>query len=274
MKAKNKQPKGLPNYENPPVIEVVCGITFKKIENFKVPHLGLFWQKVRDSYPTCQHAQPLGFSPEQFDMSDGFPFPLPRVWFINEQKNGLIQLQNNKFLYNWRKIHQDESYPRYQTVINAFKKTLDIFKKYLEDEKLGALEPIECELTYLNHILKGEGWESVTDIYRILPDFNWFSKEKEFLPEPLNLGWHTSFALPEDRGRLTVKLDQAERKIDKCPVYILNITARGLGADKSMDAIWSWFEIAHEWIVRGFTDLTDTKVQKTIWERTDNIKEG
>ena len=271
MKTPKEQKKSLPNYSNPPVIEVVCGIRFKKIEKFKVPHLGLFWQQIREAFPVCQHAPPLGFSPEQIDLSNGFPFPLPRIWFINEQKNGLIQLQNDRFHYNWRKIQQDESYPRYQTVINAFTNNLAIFQKYLQDENLGKFEPIECELTYLNHIFKGEGWESVTDLNQIVPDYNWFSKEKEFLPEPINIGWRTTFVLPEDRGRLVVKFDQGNRKVDNYPVFILNFTAQGLGADKSMDSIWSWFELAHEWIVRGFTDLTHPEIQKTIWDRTDKI---
>ena len=33
----------LPDYKKPPVIEVVCGISFETIEKFRGPHLGLFW---------------------------------------------------------------------------------------------------------------------------------------------------------------------------------------------------------------------------------------
>ena len=43
-------------------------------------------------------------------------------------------------------------------------------------------------------------------------------------------------------------------------MLILQITATGLGADKSNDALWKWFEIAHEWIVCGFTDLTGATI--------------
>ena len=31
--------------------------------------------------------------------------------------------------------------------------------------------------------------------------------------------------------------------------------------------------LAHKWIVCGFTDLTNTKIQTEIWQREDNIKE-
>jgi hypothetical protein len=52
---------------------------------------------------------------------------------------------------------------------------------------------------------------------------------------------------------------------------LIQLTATGLGADKSMDAVWEWFEVAHEWIVCGFTDLTGATIQKDIWKRIDVI---
>lgn len=196
-----------------------------------------------------------------------FKLPLPRLWFINEEKNGLIQLQENMFFYNWRKIQPEESYPRYNTVIKTFTLNLKMFTEFIEDEKLGILEPVDCELTYINDIVKGEGWETIADIHKVIPELNWRSNDQRFLPEPLNLGWKTLYALPEDKGRFIVKLDQATRKIDNQPMFRLEISARGLGVDKSLDAVWDWFEIAHEWIVKGFTDITSEEIQKSIWRR-------
>ena len=31
--------------------------------------------------------------------------------------------------------------------------------------------------------------------------------------------------------------------------------------------MWNWFDLAHEWIVRGFADLTTEKIQQNIWRR-------
>ncbi|MDP2645948.1 MAG: TIGR04255 family protein [Desulfobacterales bacterium] len=272
MKKQTKRKNSLPAYKKPPVIEVVCGIAFKKIAQFKAPHLGLFWQKLRADYPTCQHAPPLGFPPDPSEATDGFELPLPRIWFISEKKNGLIQLQNNRFFYNWRKLQADEPYPHYQVVIKNFKASLNMFQKFLNQEKLGSLYPTECELTYINDISKGEGWETISDIPDILPDISWRSKKSRFLPEPLHIGWQALFALPEDKGRLHVKLDQVAHKIDKRPILRIEISAKGLGADRSQKAIWDWFEIAHKWIVCGFTDLTSSKIQNAIWERSDGTK--
>lgn len=272
MSKRKSRANDFPSYGTPPVIEVVCGIRFTKIESLKVPHFGLFWQKVRDEYPICEHAIPL-LSPEGPRTILEADNLLPRVWLINEKKNGLIQLQSDRFLYNWRRMHEDEVYPRYRTVIEAFKINLKIFEEFIEKENLGSVNPIECELTYINHIPKGEGWESVAGIHELLPDLDWRSGNGRFLPEPDVLGWQALFSLPEDAGRLHVKLEQKIRKIDNFPLLSLEISARGLGVDKSLNDIWKWFELAHEWIVFGFTDLTGQEIQKEIWGRKDDIPE-
>jgi uncharacterized protein (TIGR04255 family) len=258
--------QNMPDYKNPPVIEVVCGISFEKIEKFRGQHLGLFWQKVRNEFPLCEHALRLEFNPQPIDLANY----LPRMFFINEKQNMLIQLQDDKFFLNWRRVQQEEAYPRYNRIIKAFKTNLHIFQKFLEEEKLGSVNPIKCELAYINHIPKTEGWESLDDIHEVFRDFAWSSNER-FLPPPDGLGGQATFSLPKQKGHLNVTLQHGARKIDKNPILILQLTATGLGADKSMDAVWEWFEVAHEWIVRGFTDLTGAKIQKDIWQRIDVI---
>jgi len=87
------------------------------------------------------------------------------------------------------------------------------------------------------------------------------------LPNPTNVAWQVRFELPENKGSLNVKLSQATRKIDGVPSLILELTAKGLGEEKTAGAIRDWFELAHEWIVRGFTELTEKEIQENIWKR-------
>ena len=222
---------------------------------------------MRDEFPLCEHAPRLEFDPQSVDLLANY---FPRMWFIKKEENMLIQLQDDKFFLNWRRIQEEEAYPRYNAIINAFKTNFGIFQKFLEEEKLGLVNPVKCELTYINHIPKTEGWESLGDISEVFRDFTWSSNER-FLPPPVGLGGQASFSLPKDKGRLNVTLQQGARKIDKHPILVLQLTATGLGADKSMDAVWEWFEVAHEWIVCGFTDLTGATIQKDIWQRIDVI---
>jgi len=39
--------KPMPSYENPPVIEVVCGVQFKPIKNFLSVHFGAYWETIK-----------------------------------------------------------------------------------------------------------------------------------------------------------------------------------------------------------------------------------
>ena len=65
------------------------------------------------------------------------------------------------FYFNWRRMQEDEAYPRYETIIEDFKKTLSVFEKFLEEEGLGSVNPERCELTYINHISKGSCREAM-----------------------------------------------------------------------------------------------------------------
>jgi uncharacterized protein (TIGR04255 family) len=256
--------RGFPSFKKPPVIEVVCGIGFEKLTDFRANHVGLFWQKVQDEFPECEHAVRLGAA-SPIDLANY----LPRVWFINQKQNKLIQIQDNMFFFNWRRMKETEPYPRYKTIIKSFKANFKVFQEFLKEESLGSVTPESCELTYINHIPRNEGWESLSGIDGVFRDFAWVSPKGRFLPEPRNLSGQISFPLPEDKGSLTFKLEHGKRRSDDCPLLILHNSARGLGESKAVEDVWDWFEIAHEWIVRGFADITSPKIQKSVWQRMD-----
>jgi uncharacterized protein (TIGR04255 family) len=262
MSSTSKTSESLPSYKRPPVDEVVCGFRFERLRHLKVPHIGLLWEKFRNEYPTVQHAVPIATDTSLL-VDEATGLPVPRVWFISKADNELIQFQVDRFYYNWR--HRGDDYPRYPSIIKKFEKAKSHLDAFAIELKLGTIEPIECELTYINHIPVGQGWESIIDIPKVIPDFTWQKEKHHFLPNPANVAWQVRFELPEGKGWLNVKLNQATRK--GVPSLILELTARGFGAEKTAEAIRNWFDLAHEWIVRGFTDLTKKEIQETIWKR-------
>jgi len=264
MSAISQQQKPLPSYENPPLIEVVCGLVFKRLQGMKIPHFGMIWDKFKSSYPICQHAAPLDVRDESLDPATGAP--LPRVWLIGKGEMDLIQLQTDRILYNWRKIRPDDSYPRYSNVCGNFRQVVEKFADGVADLGIGALEPLECELTYINHIPKGEGWNSVEEAQKLFPDLGWRAGSGRFLPSPTSTAWNAAFSYG-NLGNLTANLNHATRRVDNFPIFALQLTAKGIGHERSIPAIWAWFDIAHEWIVRGFADLTSESVQREIWKR-------
>lgn len=234
-----------------------------------VPHIGLFWGSLREHFPNCQHAAPLSFDPTATDAATGLP--IPRVWLINRDEDRLIQLQKDAFFYNWRRRDETKPYPRYHSIIKPFTKYISQFEAFVRENELGDLTINSFELTYINHIFQGEGWESLGEIGKLFPDCSWKGRSNRFLPIPNSIAWRTSFSLPEDKGTLTAKVDRAIRTTDQHPLLALELRATGSGAVNSLDKMEDWFNTAHEWIVRGFADLTGATIQQKIWKRDDSF---
>jgi uncharacterized protein (TIGR04255 family) len=263
----------LPNYEIPPVIEVVCGVLFKSIDALLAPHLGLLWERYKSEYPICREVAPLAPVIERFEKAPAMDLqfaempPLPRIWFVHANNNGIIQIQRDRFLHNWKKVRPEDEYPRYPKVIEMFKDRLSQFESFLKENDLGIIEPRQYEMSYINHIPQGDGWTTLNEIRNVFPDFSLRVSEHRFLPEPEGINWRTNFVLPDQAGRLHVNIQHGKHRETRKPVLVLDLTVRGMGKDKSPEGMWTWFDLARKWIVRGFTDLTGEEVQKQIWRR-------
>src|SRR4030042_2667739 len=96
----------LPDYDNPPVNEVVFGIQFNKLKNLKAPHTGILWEKLgRDTYPECEERPPIAYTIESFVDAlpqppsitiEGLVSPFPRLLFITSSKDHLVQIQQER----------------------------------------------------------------------------------------------------------------------------------------------------------------------------------
>jgi uncharacterized protein (TIGR04255 family) len=264
----------LVDFENPPVVEVVCSVIFKPLTAFLTPHIGLLWEKYKSDYPDCREFAPLD---QGIDMFADFPPqikieianvpPLPRVWFMQRQGSGIVQVQRDRFLYNWKKVSEHDEYPRYHQVKLAFAGRFSDFRNFVTQNELGTVDPLQFEMTYINHLFQGEGWQSLEDIGKVFPDFMFRTPGERFLPVPFGVNWHTSFLLPERNGRLHVMIRYAKLRETGRPLLILELTVRGITGEGSLDSMNSWFDTAREWIVRGFADLTGKEIQRDVWKR-------
>ena len=187
---------------------------------------------------------------------------------LTPNENGIVQVQRDRFLHNWKKVAPDDQYPRYTQVIEMFRERLKAFEEFLAESQLGPIEPLQYEMTYVNHIPQRDGWTSLADVGNVFPDFTRRTDSGRFLPEPEQLNWRTSFLLPVQQGRLHAVVRRVQRTSDNKPMLLFELTARGMPDDTIREAMWSWFDLAHEWIVRGFTDLTSHEVRKNVWRQT------
>jgi len=260
----------LPAYENPPISEMVCGIQFDRLEQFLNAHLGILWEKYKPQYSECQEAAPLLPIIEKFDGPAPVERPYvdatsARTWFISSEGNNVIQVQRDRFLHNWRKISSDDEYPRYSHMIDEFQSLFEKFTSFVEEQNIGVINPQQYELTYINFIPLGQGWNTIEDIEKVFPNFTWQQSENSFLPSPESVNWNTNFVMPERSGRLHTRIQTAFRRSDNTTLLRFELTVRGIGEFRTLDKMQSWFNIAHLYIVKSFSELTSSEVQRQYW---------
>lgn len=253
----------LPSFKKPPINEVVFGCQFEQLREIKVTHFGDLWSRLKQDFPKVEHALPIanaeGFVPE--DRQTGLPFV--RTWFINNTDSRLIQFQPDRFYYNWRKKDGELEYPRYAEIFSCFERYLKAFGSFVAENNLGMFSPKVWELTYTNHIFLDESPLSLSELFK---DLHWASDRDRFLPDPINPVWAATFNMPDDVGKLVVKFGHGKTQGEEAKVQVLELAARGPVKGDSEIAMEEWFNLAREWIVRGFTDLT-SKEAHTLWER-------
>ncbi len=271
------QSKPLPQFEKPPLGEVAFGIQFQALKGLRAAHGGIYWQRIRERYPNTEEQFPLAHAVEKSGLSAVKPFEIeqisigplplvPRFWFVSETRLELVQIQNDRFHRNWRQIEGKEQYPRFVSLFKKFKHEWAEFLAMLEAERIGPPVADQCELIYINHIPQGEGWAEPGDVHKVIKACA--APRYDFLPSVELTSWKMSYPLPSERGRLHAEMKPGIRNKDRRPLIVLDMTARGAPKSSHHEDILAWFELAHEWIVRGFADLTTPEMHK-LWGRND-----
>jgi uncharacterized protein (TIGR04255 family) len=266
-----------PRFSKPPVVEVALSVMLEPLTRFRAAHVGLLWNQVRARFPKTVDQPPLD-SPQEVEdevrrplaptlQFEAFRTPPLRTWFLNEAETELLQLQHDRLARNWRRANTTEPYPSYENIREPFRQDLDLVQTFFQTNEIGDLIPRQCEVTYVNHIIAGEGWQTHADVARVMT--NWHEPAGAFLPgvEDATLSWR--YVIREGKrfvGRLHVSLQPAYRSTDKQePIFVLTLTARGSPIGKGIDGAFGFLDVGHEWIVRGFKDLTTTEMHK-VWQ--------
>jgi len=264
----------LPEFEDPPVIETVLSVEFAPLEAWKIPQFGLFWNDLRTDYPRFEIQPPLATPEEartkedrilQAVLVEFMPHPLVRCWYIHADGARLLQVQSDRFIHNWRKGDDSAAYPRYDTIRPMFEREWARFVAFLTREKLGAPEPMRCEVTYVNHLVKGREWNSLADLAKVFAP--WSGRTTNgWLPAPNGFAINVCFPIPEEKGSLTIQTQMAVRKSDKKDIVQMTLTARGRPASPAIADVLNWLDLGREWVVRGFADFTSPDMHK-LWRR-------
>lgn len=256
-------------FENPPVVESILGVQFPALA-FTSGHLGWFWKSyLGESWPKATDAPPLTEGFERFDdqawgvpgIQIGVaPFRAARLQLRNVPEDRVVQVQNNRFIYNWRK--RDGAYASYLERRKEFIALYGRFTDFVRDAGLGAIAPNQWEVTYIDHIPKGELWQTPSDWYRILPGLLPVSRKISDL-EFDNAG-DLHFVITPQRGRLHIAIQHGRTDAD-VEVLVVNWTARG-PISTQLGGLVEGLDLGHEVILRAFLEMSSPEARKA-WER-------
>ena len=267
---------GMPKFTMPPVVETLLAVQFDPLIKMRITDYGLFWSRIRDSFPVVQEhppvpsviesspAQPMVINPLQWRIGGGFP--LPRVWFKGAQSAVVakgergIQLQVDRFMQNWmRSDSKQRRYPSYEANRKEFLKYFEIFTDFAKENELGILRPNQCEVTYVNRIpIEGDLNKTFRGCFPSLAA----KHSTEFLPGSDSTGYMASFPIAGNNGRMHIMIN-GPVKLDTGDVVIdFRLTARGAPRGAASEQIVNWLDLGREWVVRGFHCLTSEEMHR------------
>lgn len=253
----------LPDYKQPPVVEVLIAVFFARLESFTVIDYGMFLEKIRDRYPKIEERTPLltGSASELLTLP-----PYPRLIFKDESESFLMQLQPDVFISNWRKQKSIDQYPHFGEAQGRFWTGWKLLQEMAEERSLGKIQPSRFEVTYLNQLVPDQGVSAIRAMSELVPlvDLSFLNAGK-ILPAPKTANLVLQFPMDAKDATLTATLQQGNRTEDNREVLQLELTAR-MFASGSEGELENFLDEAHRWIVQGFTDLTSATAHKK-WER-------
>lgn len=266
----------LPKFDAPPVVETVLSVQFAPIANFTGAHAGWFWKSHLVNHPgdwrQVLEVQKLDEPIERFGAEEvwkgpGITFetmmPVSRFQFIRADEARMIQLQNTRFILNWKKAV--DKYPSFGALLPEFVAAFECFRRFLRDAELGELALNQWEMTYVNLFDKGELWQTPRDISEIFSQIHIPEMYKSLAhPETILANWR--YVLGDNQGRLHVSLANVRIPPENKESLRLQFVARGGIAPGEVSAD-KYFNFGHEAVVRSFAAITSEKAQK-VWKRT------
>ncbi|MCH8270486.1 MAG: TIGR04255 family protein, partial [Planctomycetes bacterium] len=144
--AVNANPETLPEFDDPPVVEVALSVQFESLE-ITPAHLGLIALAMRENgYNRIELKPPLSQvfeyfgppPPPESKVTFEIGPPPPRHWFVNDDSSELVQLQQDRLIQNWRKVPGSKPYPRFETIRPKFEKQARDLIVFIDREQLGS----------------------------------------------------------------------------------------------------------------------------------------
>lgn len=262
------------DFARPPVDEVVLSVLFKPLDRLLMPHFGEIWHEFkRNGFVHIMEQPPVPPAVEKFPNSiegprlhiDNRP-NLARIWFIHEDDNQIIQVQRDRFTFNWRKTELAPRYPGFSTIFEDFERFYSRFGEIIKNLEVGAITSLQYELTYIDQLFHGDGWETLDDIGKIYNLFTDFQQSNSFWLGAESMILRTSFPVEDLRGRLHLTISNRVKMPEQRRTLQTDFTMRGFPENAEYTMI-TWFKAARDRIREKFSSMFTENIQTQIWGR-------
>ena len=263
------------DFARSPVDEVVLSVHFKPLNGLLAPHLGEIWEEFKkDGFERIAEQPLVPPIVEQFPdpigeakLHIGNAPNLARIWFIHKDDSRLIQVQRDRFTFNWRKTEASPTYPGFSDIFTDFEGFYNRFRQVLERQKIGEITPLQYELTYIDQLFCGDGWETLDDIGKI---YNLFADTQlldSFWSDAESIILRTSFSAPNLPGRLHLTISSRVKMPEQQQTLQTDFTIRGFPENAEYDAMIVWFNAARDRMREKFTTMFTEDIQTQVWGR-------
>lgn len=264
------RPDHLPDFESPPLDEVVIGVQFAPPKGYSPVLIKDIRDLFKEKFPDLQEVPPLEPSFETFGGTNigpsmQFKFgskPLrSRLWFISEQQDHLIQFQDDRLLLNWRKRPGGAGYPRFEKISEDFKNHIDKLETFFSRELQVNLDINQAEVAYIN-VIPVTAYSEIGEWLNIV-------NIKNIDAESLSLSFSEVIKEANHRpyARLSHELHSVVTADGKSQACRLTIGFRGKPSGSNSASAMDFIQFGRESIVERFCELT-TDHAHNYWGRT------
>ncbi|MBL7811917.1 MAG: TIGR04255 family protein [Bacteroidetes bacterium] len=232
---------------NPPINELVIGV---QLDANLIGNAELFtlYERFKSKFTRIEESNTLPtfiIRDDIFNFNNQQLLPGTRKIFVSEKDNALLQLQSNKFWYNWRQSTGTEVYPGYDKIKNEW---VSIVNELVEIISNLCSSVNLIELTYVDMI-------DLT--YRGLTNFGTgdLFANIEFSDKTKHLEMFDIQEIIENKAYLYRNINSANRKLDNSNVIRLEMTARGSNKFSNVSDMESNLNDFHDILSKEFYSL-------------------
>jgi uncharacterized protein (TIGR04255 family) len=252
------------DFDKPPVVETSLGFIFTKVPGWSVLHFGALWEHFRSKYPLTEFPPPILPTivgpPITLEWSPSESMIPLRALFTDASRTQLVQVQNDFFLHNWRKTDKTPDYEHYDQMLPLFKQDWTTYLEFLTSHGLTRPVVSRCEMSYFNHIVRGQDWQNFEDLPKLFRAWRGFEKSEVFTNIEV-----AAFTIVQSvgRGKVQIAVSPGVRTVDGKEILQMNVTASATPTRSEDKELFEALGECHRIALKSFDSfVTDEALNK------------